>query len=261
VNREPEFDSGNKALTDQKFWNETWESENVSHLVLGKLEDRQKELINYLKPLRFNQNRRILEVGVGPGVKLYELAGSLNLEPWGLDFSETACRLARQNALANGIAAVIIRGNIFSPPFSPGGFGITLSQGVIEHFVNPLEILRQCSELVAPGGYLITTIPNIGGFCGLLMKSIDPDNFKKHIVINLTDLRFMYAELKLEVVFSGPLGGFYIPYYPKVKSFIIWFFLGIIRKILPLLLNRLNFKSEYFSSELLIIGEKVSNGY
>ena len=256
MNREPEFDSGDKALTDQNFWNEKWESDNGSVIDLQKLGYRQKELINYIKQLRFNQNRRILEIGVGPGVKLYELAGSLDLEPWGLDFSETACRLARQNAAANGIAAVIIRGSIFSPPFSPGGFGITLSQGVIEHFVNPREILRQCSELVAPGGYLITTIPNIAGFCGLLVKIMDNDCFKRHIAFSLTDLRFMYAELKLQVVFSGPMGGFYIPYYPKAKSFIKWFFLGTLRKSLSLLLNRLNFKSEYFSSEFLIIGKK-----
>jgi 2-polyprenyl-3-methyl-5-hydroxy-6-metoxy-1,4-benzoquinol methylase len=258
MNDEIEFDSNNNILTDKQFWNRFWGTQSLSFVNVQKLSARQKEFITYLKQLRFNQNRRILEIGVGPGVKLFELAMALDLDPGGLDFSGRACQMARQNAAANSIAAVIVQGDIFSPPFSPGAYGIVLSQGVIEHFINPLEILRPCSELVAPGGYLITTIPNIAGFCGVLMKIIDLESFNKHVAIRLADLRSMYEALGHEVVFAGTLGGFYIPYYPRNKSLIKWVFWGLLRKSLPALMRRIKFNSAFFSSELLIIGRKTA---
>ncbi|MGB9591572.1 MAG: hypothetical protein ACPL1K_03550, partial [Candidatus Kryptoniota bacterium] len=95
-------------------------------------------------------------------------------------------------------------------------------------------------------------------FCGVLMKIIDRESFTKHVALRLKDLRSMYEKMGYEVVLAGTLGGFYIPYYPREKSLIKWVFWGLLRKSLPALIRRIRFKTEFFSSELLIIGRKTS---
>jgi SAM-dependent methyltransferase len=40
-------------------------------------------------------------------------------------------------------------------------FDLVVAQEIIEHLENPRHFLRQCRKLVAPGGYLLLTTPNI----------------------------------------------------------------------------------------------------
>jgi hypothetical protein len=103
---------------------------------------------------------------------------------------------------------------------------------------------------------MITTVPNIGGLCGICMKIISLDRYNKHIAIRLAELRSMYEELGLEVIISEPLGGIYVPYYPREKNPFKWVVGRLLKKSLSILMRQLKIKSDFFSSELLIVGQR-----
>jgi 2-polyprenyl-3-methyl-5-hydroxy-6-metoxy-1,4-benzoquinol methylase len=244
------------SKTDAAFWNDNWNNNDIHIIKITKISPRQIELIRYLRMLKFSNNRRILEVGIGPGIKLFEVAMMLDLDPWGLDISEIACDLAMKNAKANNIRATIFHGDIFSHAFNNQHFSIVMTQGVIEHFTNPALVLSACSRIVSPNGYLVTTVPNIAGFYGSWLRRNNKELFEKHVPITMKDLRKMYDSIGFEIVVSVPLGGVCIPYYSKVDGFIKWLFIGIFRKTLPYIWGILKFKSEYWAPELLVIGQK-----
>ena len=176
----PDTVLNNQALTTSTFWNNNWQEIQLTRLKEVAKSQRQRELIAWLQKMPETDNRKILEVGVGSGILLYEIAQALAFEPFGLDLSEAGCVLAQKNAQINDIKAHIVGGDIFYPPFAPGHFQMVFNQGVIEHFIEPLQVLRPMARLVANNGYLITTVPNIAGFYGKWLSTF-PVNGMRYI--------------------------------------------------------------------------------
>ena len=102
----------------------------------------------------FKQDSRILEIGYGNGELLlaFKDLGYHNL--YGCDFSNDATERLTQNGIHIQVANVEQE-----IPFKKE-FDIILLNNVIEHFLDPVAVIKNCYSKLKPGGQLILFTPN-----------------------------------------------------------------------------------------------------
>jgi 2-polyprenyl-3-methyl-5-hydroxy-6-metoxy-1,4-benzoquinol methylase len=99
---------------------------------------------------------RLLDVGCGTG-NLIGVAGSRCGAVHGCDVSEVAVREASGCGVV-GVCADLNRGAL---PYRTGAFDWVTCLEVIEHVVDPLQLLRELHRVLRPAGRLLMTTPNI----------------------------------------------------------------------------------------------------
>lgn len=107
--------------------------------------------------LRLEPGLRILNLGCGYGSDEQEMSCRCpDLKLAGCDISETMLRTARHNQtparLLNCVAENL--------PLPDGSFDRILSREVIEHVMNPPDVLRELYRVLVPGGIAVVTTPN-----------------------------------------------------------------------------------------------------
>lgn len=138
----------------------------------AKLEQRWTVLQRHLLPVKATP--RLLDVGCGEG---YALA-YFREQGWyvkGLDFSSVGLSSKNPSCLD-----ALVTGDIFSLLKTEVDAGQTYDvvwlQNVLEHVLDPLDLLRSLQSLVAPGGLAVVTVPNdysITQRAALSLKHID----------------------------------------------------------------------------------------
>ena len=103
--------------------------------------------------------RRVLDVGCAEGAFGESLKRSRGIEVWGVEPTASAA------AIAKGRLDNVIEG-VFGPEINlpKGIFDCILFNDVLEHMLAPEMALRYAWELLAPGGVIVASIPNIRGF-------------------------------------------------------------------------------------------------
>jgi SAM-dependent methyltransferase len=152
-------------------------------------------------------NRLLLDVGCGNGAFL-QFAACLGWAAEGIDNDAAAVEAAR----AAGCNA--IHGSLDNLPFGKARYRhVTLSH-VVEHVHDPLRLLRQCYELLAPGGRLWLETPNLRSFghgvFGPAWRGLEPP---RHLVL------FDRASLTAALAAAG-FSGIEFRAHPAVTVFI-----------------------------------------
>ena len=109
----------------------------------------------------------VLEVGSAPGTHLVQLRQSFGCEPYGVEYTPRGVELNRKLFELHGLdPAHVIHADFLSDAFQTrfrGCFDVVLSRGFIEHFSNVAELVAAHVNVLAPGGLLAVTIPNLRG--------------------------------------------------------------------------------------------------
>jgi ubiquinone/menaquinone biosynthesis C-methylase UbiE len=109
---------------------------------------------------------KVLDVGTGPGRLLAEIVrANPSLELVGLDLSTKMLRIAskrleqqiagpgRADAGDNNRRALrLVRADVRNLPFSDGEFDLVVSTLSLHHWHNPIDGIRECLRVTAPGG-------------------------------------------------------------------------------------------------------------
>ncbi len=98
---------------------------------------------------------RLLDFGCGPGHYLQRMSRQ-GWDVTGLDASAQAVDLVQQQF---GLRALV--GTLPHPELEPGSFDVITMRQSLEHVHHPQEVLRAAHRLLAPGGKLIVSVPNI----------------------------------------------------------------------------------------------------
>jgi ubiquinone/menaquinone biosynthesis C-methylase UbiE len=164
----------NTEETEPKYWDD----------IYTKLERRKRiprllESIRGIVPTpksRFDSrihkimlNRSIktfLEAGCGEGRFVISAAQKADSSV-GIDFSREAIQKAVEKSrvqaeLQDNIIFCLAR--VENLPFRDNSFDLILSIGVIEHFKDPLPLLREMRRVLKPDGLLFLTVPNLESF-------------------------------------------------------------------------------------------------
>lgn len=100
----------------------------------------------------------VLEVGAGSGRDTLGLirAGAVGVV---LDYSPASLELVRDQARARGLAVHLVRADALAMPFRDGAFAVVFHQGLLEHFRDPMPLLRENARVIRRGGRVVVDVP------------------------------------------------------------------------------------------------------
>jgi 2-polyprenyl-3-methyl-5-hydroxy-6-metoxy-1,4-benzoquinol methylase len=170
--------SSTNEKTTIDHWNKVWTKQprlrfpssfNVATRNIKRL------LRAYAKP-----GDRVLEIGCAPGKVLAWVAGVLNAEVTGIDYSKQGIEFSQILFQALKLRGDLRYENLFETTLAKGSFDLVYSLGVIEHFDDPRDIVERHVLLCRPGGHVIMAVPNYGCLYGSVQRWFDPENLKIH---------------------------------------------------------------------------------
>ena len=117
---------------------------------------------------------RILDIGCGFGDLLIYWQ-SRGADVLGIDFEARAVAMAKKNNVT------VIHGNVLDVNIMPGSFDVAVLNHSLEHFQNPLSVLKKCLGVLKPHGELHLAVPNIAGvFFDILGRHWEGLSFPVH---------------------------------------------------------------------------------
>jgi SAM-dependent methyltransferase len=104
------------------------------------------------------EGRWCCEVGAGSGRDSLELArrGSKVVV---LDYVRTSFHVIRRQAEALELTVHPVCADARRMPFRDGTFDLVFHQGLLEHFRDPLPLVRENARVTAPGGHVLVDVP------------------------------------------------------------------------------------------------------
>lgn len=135
--------------------------------------------------------KKALDIGCGDGAFGSLLKQHTNGEVWGIEPSKVAAKLAapKLDKVINGLFSQDL------PELAGQKFDVIFFNDVLEHLVNPDEILTQCHSLLNKNGYIIASIPNIRWYPVILSLLRYKDfEYQNSGVMDKTHMRFFTAK-------------------------------------------------------------------
>jgi SAM-dependent methyltransferase len=127
------------------------------------LDEYRFDKLHYLPQLvDFNRfaGKRLLEVGCGIGTDLVRFARG-GARVTGIDLSETAIGLARQNFALHGVEAELLEvANAEALPFAPESFDVVYGHGVLQYTADAPRLVAEAHRVLKPGGVAIFMVYN-----------------------------------------------------------------------------------------------------
>ena len=142
-----------KMESTREIWEQAWQSHEAPP------DGYHDEILNALKSQLGNfKGQRILEIGAGSAKDSLALAerGAVSIS---LDFAETALNLALAGMRHRGFEIDLIQGDCFRLPFHDSSFDAVFSQGLMEHFTDPLPGLEEQVRVLTDEGILLVDVP------------------------------------------------------------------------------------------------------
>jgi 2-polyprenyl-3-methyl-5-hydroxy-6-metoxy-1,4-benzoquinol methylase len=143
----------------------------------------RRELLAYIP----DTVKTALDIGCGSGNFGQIVKQRYNCEVWGIEPNATAANEAAQK-IDKTINKIFSAG---MPELNGKRFDVIFFNDVLEHLVNPEEALKNCKELLMPGGCIIASIPNIRWY-PVVLSLLRYKDFKYELagVMDKTHLRF-----------------------------------------------------------------------
>ena len=140
-------------------------TEGDDHAYVSQLQARERTFDAALRQIETALGRkgRLLDIGTAAGA----FVGAAAKRGWEAEGCEPNRWLAQWGAAHYGIS--IRQGSVFDQPYQPGSFDVVTLWDVIEHTLDPRQMLEHCAELLRPGGLLVINYPDIGSWVARAM--------------------------------------------------------------------------------------------
>lgn len=154
---------------EEDYWGEVVDPDGVKRNMLlernSKLRNWYGDIVSFIN----GQNAgKILDVGCGPGFLLSAIDDKH--EKWGVELSDTCIKYIHDNW-----QGINIRKSLLDDPGFPGEyFDVVVLYHLIEHLVEPLELITTIKRIMKKNGIIIIGTPNIRSFCAKRFK----ENFR-----------------------------------------------------------------------------------
>lgn len=156
---------------------------------------------------------RVLELGCAPGRWLEWVRQATGARAVGVELEDAGVRLTHE--LYPTLA--LVRADAFHIPFADATFDAVYSIGLIEHFDDPHDLVKEARRVLRPGGVSLWLIPNIaaGSLCRWHWRTFRRENFDAHKAYTLEEFAAAIAAGGL-VVAHREYSGLYVPHLQRV---------------------------------------------
>src|SRR5579872_4789889 len=166
---------------------------------------------------------RILDVGCGSGVHGAELSRLQGHRVVGVDISASSIAKA-QGRLAEAYVADVTQPERY-PFWGRQSFDVVLFSDMLEHLVDPLDVLTRHYRLLAPGGHILVSLPNVAIWNVRLALLAGKFEYTDTGTLDRTHLRFFtrrsfrrfLGQAGLEVERNRISPGILRPFVPLIK--------------------------------------------
>jgi SAM-dependent methyltransferase len=132
--------------------------------------------------------RRVLDVGCGAGA-FGQLLQQRGHEVSGVELVPAAAAEAR--AVLGRVEVMDIEA--LPLPFAAGSFDAIVFADVLEHLIDPWRVLRDAAIQLAPGGYVIASVPNVQNWSVLRRLALGRWDYRHRGILDRGHLRFFTA--------------------------------------------------------------------
>ncbi|MGB9720739.1 MAG: class I SAM-dependent methyltransferase [bacterium] len=138
----------------RNLWDRFW-AQKQPEAIYPPVTNIVQELKKFVNP----KHKKVLETGAGTGRDGIKLA-RLGADVWLLDYSRKSLELARHYLHKENDASVnLVMADAITTPFMDETFDIVFHQGLLEHFHNPILLLKENHRILKKGGLLIVDVP------------------------------------------------------------------------------------------------------
>lgn len=162
------------------------------------------------------EGTRVLDVGCGAGIITARIRDERRCQVLGLEPHETRANEAR----SRGIEVLT---DILDPSTAHklGKFDSVIFCDVLEHLVDPLEVLETAISVLAPGGTIIASVPNIAHWSVRMDLLFGRFNYTSTGIMDATHLRWftrrtireLFERANMNVDYQGVTAGLWMPEY------------------------------------------------
>lgn len=140
-------------------------SEGEDPAYVSQIEARERTFTASLDEIEraLGRKGRLLDIGTAAGA----FVAAASKRGWDAEGCEPNQWLAQWGAAHYGIR--IRQGSVFDHPYEAGSFDVVTLWDVIEHTLDPRQMLEHCRTLLKPGGLLVVNYPDIGSWIARAM--------------------------------------------------------------------------------------------
>lgn len=197
-----------KSLIPQEWWDEQYRTYKLQ--VVKKDDLLRQWLEKVVPPVTPKYSKRCIEIGCYPGRYLAVL-GQMGYEVNGIDLTPGVEELMPSWLSQQGCRVGAFIREDFRSYVNIEKYDLVYSIGFIEHYVDWESVLEQHVKYVAPGGFLVVTVPNFqGGAQWLLHRWLDSENLAGHNMDSMHPCRWVkiVEDCGLKVWHAGYTGRF-----------------------------------------------------
>ncbi|MBD3290049.1 methyltransferase domain-containing protein [candidate division KSB1 bacterium] len=143
-----------QRTSTKKNWDEFWNRKQHVEEVYSNVE----RIITNLRRVTDLNGKRILEVGAGTARDSFKLVNE-GAEVFVLDYSSVALEIVNHLNQQSDANIHPILADAFRIPAADSTFDIVFHQGLLEHFKDPMPLLRENVRVLKEGGYLLVDVP------------------------------------------------------------------------------------------------------
>jgi 2-polyprenyl-3-methyl-5-hydroxy-6-metoxy-1,4-benzoquinol methylase/glycosyltransferase involved in cell wall biosynthesis len=154
---------------------------------LGNKNNSHTLMFEFIRHLRADRSARILEIGCATGFFGMFLKEH-GYEVWGIEMSPQQAKIASERLdyvytgkIEDFLSSEIAEGKTFD---------FIVFGDVLEHLVDPLDVLKSCLPILAPGGAILASIPNVAHLGVRLMLLEGRWEYSPFGILDNTHLRF-----------------------------------------------------------------------
>ncbi|MEE4311437.1 MAG: class I SAM-dependent methyltransferase [candidate division KSB1 bacterium] len=143
----------NRAST-LKNWENYWEQKQEVEDVYSNID----RIIDQISAITDLKSKKVMEIGAGTGRDSFPFLQQ-GAEVYVLDYSPAAMRIISRLNAENTAKVNAILGDAFTIPVADNSMDIVFHQGLLEHFKDPLTLLKENVRVLKPGGLLLVDVP------------------------------------------------------------------------------------------------------
>ncbi len=195
------------AINKNKIVNKEETSEEISHNNISTNEyetnlnllvenSSHSKMFRIIEENCHNKISRILEVGCSTGF-FGALLKDFGHEVWGIEIDPKTAEVARSRidkVFTGTIEEFLNDSNLLKLEFDYITFG-----DVLEHLVNPLDVLKKCKKILSDKGAIVISIPNIAHISIRTMLSTGKWTYNECGIMDRTHLRFFTKDSLIEL--------------------------------------------------------------